>query len=110
MAYFAKSDYDEAIRDFTKALELDPTSYRVVYYRGVVHSVLKQFAEAIDDYTMSLEIYPYQAFCMFRRGQSYFHIGDYPQALSDCDASLSMEPDNEVVKKFRILVQSKLKM
>jgi len=76
----------------------------------VVHSVLKQYAEAIDDYTMSLEIYPYQAFCMFRRGQSYFHIGDYPQALSDCDASLSMEPDNEVVKKFRILVQSKLKM
>jgi len=110
MAYFAKSDYDEAIRDFTKALELDPASYRVVYYRGVVHSVLKQYAEAIDDYTMSLEIYPYQAFCMFRRGQSYFHIGDYPQALSDCDASLSMEPDNEVVKKFRILVQSKLKM
>jgi putative GTP pyrophosphokinase len=110
MANFAKSNYEEAILDFTKALELDPGSYRVAYYRGVVHSVLKQFPEAIDDYTMSIEIYPYQAFCMFRRGQAYFHIGDYPQALSDCDASLSMEPDNEVVKKFRILVQSKLKM
>jgi putative GTP pyrophosphokinase len=110
MANFAKSNYEDAILDFTKALELDPQSYRVAYYRGVVRSVLKQFPEAIDDYTMSLEIYPYQAFCLFRRGQAYFHIGDYPQALSDCEASLSMEPNNEVVKKFRILVQSKLKM
>jgi len=110
MAKFAQSNYQDAIQDFNKALELDPKSYRVAYYRGVVRSVLKQFSEAIDDYTMSLEINPYQAFCLFRRGQSYFHIGDYPQALSDCEASLAMEPNNETVKKFRVLVQSKLKM
>jgi len=110
MANFAKSNYEDAIVDFTKALESDPQSYRVAYYRGVVRSVLKQFPEAIDDYTMSLEIYPYQAFCLFRRGQAYFHIGDYPQALSDCEGSLAMEPNNETVKKFRILIQSKLKM
>jgi len=110
MANFAQSNYDDAISDFTKALESDPQSYRVAYYRGVVRSVLKQFPEAIDDYTKSLEINPYQAFCLFRRGQSYFHIGDYPQALSDCEASLDMEPNNETVKKFRVLVQSKLKM
>jgi putative GTP pyrophosphokinase len=110
MANFAQSNYQDAIMDFTKALELDPKSYKVAYYRGVVRSVLKQFPEAIDDYTMSLEINPYQAFCLFRRGQSYFHIGDYPQALSDCESSLSMESDNDAVKKFRVLVQSKLKM
>jgi putative GTP pyrophosphokinase len=110
MANFAQSNYKDAILDFNKALELDPKSYRVAYYRGVVRSVLKQFSEAIDDYTMSLEINPYQAFCLFRRGQSYFHIGDYPQALSDCEASLSMEPGNEAIQKFRVLVQSRLKM
>jgi len=110
MAKFAQSNYHDAIADFNKAMELDPKSYRVAYYRGVVRSVLKQFPEAIDDYTMSLEINPYQAFCLFRRGQSYFHIGDYPQALSDCEAALSMEPANDAIQKFRVLVQSKLKM
>jgi len=110
MANFAQSNYQDAILDFNKALELDPKSYRVAYYRGVVRSVLKHFSEAIDDYTMSLEINPYQAFCLFRRGQSYFHIGDYPQALSDCEASLSMEPGNDAIQKFRVLIQSKLKM
>jgi putative GTP pyrophosphokinase len=110
MANFAQSNYGDAIADFNKALELDPKSYRVAYYRGVVHSVLKQFSEAIDDYTMSLEINQYQAFCLFRRGQSYFHMGDNPQALSDCEAALAMEPDNDAIQKFRILIQSKLKM
>jgi len=110
MANFAQSNYDDAIQDFTKALELDPKSYRVAYYRGVVRSVLKRFSEAIDDYTMSLEINPYQAFCLFRRGQSYFHIGDYPQALSDCESALAMEPGNDAIQKFRVLVQSRLKM
>jgi len=110
MANFAQSNYDDAVLDFNKALEFDPKSYRVAYLRGVVRSVLKQFSEAIDDYTMSLEINPYQAFCLFRRGQSYFHIGDYPQALSDCEAALAMEPSNDAIQKFRVLVQSKLKM
>jgi putative GTP pyrophosphokinase len=110
MANFAQSNYDDAILDFNKALELDPKSYKVAYYRGVVRSVLKQYSEAIDDYTMALGINPYQAFCLFRRGQSYFHIGDYPQALSDCEAALAMEPGNDAIQKFRVLVQSKLKM
>jgi len=110
LAHFAKSDYEDAIADFNKALELDPASYRTVYYKGLVHSVLKLYPEAIDDYTLSLKINPYQAFCLFRRGQSYFHLGDYPQALSDCEEAIRMEPDCDVIKRFRTLVQSKLEM
>jgi len=109
MANFAQSKYHDAITDFTHALDLDK-SYKTAYYRGVVYSVLKQHPEAIDDFTMSLELNPFQAFCLFRRGQAYFHVGDYPQALSDCEASLAMEPENETVQKFRILIQNKLKM
>ena len=109
MAEFAQSRYDEAIADFTRALDLEK-SYRIAYYRGVVYAVLKRYAEAIDDFTRSLEINPFQAFCLFRRGQAYYHIGDYPQALSDCEASLGMEPQNETIAKFRALLQSKLQM
>jgi putative GTP pyrophosphokinase len=109
MAEFAQSRYDEAIADFTRALDLEKT-YKIAYYRGVVYSVLKRYAEAIDDFTMALTINPFQAFCLFRRGQAYYHIGDYPQALSDCEAALAMEPQNEAIAKFRTLLQSKLKM
>jgi putative GTP pyrophosphokinase len=109
MANFAQSKYEDAIADFTNALDLDK-SYKTAYYRGVVYSVLKEHSRAIDDFTMSLEMNPFQAFCLFRRGQAYYHVGDYPQALSDCEASLAIEPENETVQKFRTLIQSKLKM
>ncbi|MDR1858222.1 MAG: tetratricopeptide repeat protein [Treponema sp.] len=110
MANFAQSKYHDAVSDFTSSIDLDSKSYKAAYYRGVVHSVLKQYQEAIDDFTLSLGINPFQAFCLFRRGQAYYHIGDHPHALADCEASLSMEPANETTKKFRDLLQNKLKM
>jgi putative GTP pyrophosphokinase len=110
MAYFACSQYKEAVQDFSSSLKLDPSSYKAAYYRGVVHSVLKKYSNAIDDYSLSLKIHPYQPFCLFRRGQAYYHIGDYPQALSDCENSISLEPSNDSAIRFKKLLLEKLKM
>ena len=110
MSCFAQSKYDEAIMDFTKALELNEKQYVPAYYRGLVHAVQKRHSKAIDDFNLSLSINPYQSFCLFRRGQAYYHVGDYTQALSDCEASLAMEPKNEMVNKFRKLIQDKLQL
>ena len=110
MANFACSRYDEAVEDFSHALEFDSKSYKAAYYRGVVRSVLKQYSTAIDDYTLSLSINPYQSFCLFRRGQAFYHIGDLPQALSDCESSLALDPKNKTAIKFKNLLHEKLKM
>ncbi|MDR0553206.1 MAG: tetratricopeptide repeat protein [Treponema sp.] len=110
MANFAQSQYNDAIDDFTQALELDPGSYKAVYYRGVVRAVLQQYSGAIDDFTLSLSLHPYQSFCFYRRGQAYYHLEDYPQALADCEAALNLDPDAEILKKFRALLLNKLKM
>jgi len=109
MAYFARSHYENAIVDFSKALELDPASYKAAYYQGIVCSVLKKYREAIDVFNLSLEINPYQPFCLYRRGQAYYHLDDYPKALSDCEAALALE-SFESAKKFKQLVLSKLNM
>ena len=109
MAYFACSEYNEAIEDFTASLDLD-RHYKAAYFRGVVRSVMKKYSEALDDYTLSLEINPYQPFCLFRRAQAFYHIGDLPQALADCENSLSLEPGNNSVSRFKDLLLEKLKM
>jgi putative GTP pyrophosphokinase len=110
MAYFAQSMYQDAIDDFSSSLEWDKKSYKAAYYRGVVWAVMRRYVQAVEDFSLSLAINPYQAFCLFRRGQAYYHIGDYPAALADCEASLDLEPENEGARKFRELVQNKLKM
>jgi putative GTP pyrophosphokinase len=110
MANFAKSFYEDAIVDFTHALELDRTAYKAAYYRGIVRSVLRQYSEAAGDFTYSLEINPYQPFVLYRRGQVYYHLEDYPMALADCEAALSLDPGNESFEKLRQLILGKLKM
>jgi putative GTP pyrophosphokinase len=110
MAFFAQSKYQEAIDDFSQVLEYDVKAYRAPYYRGIVFSVLQNYAKAIDDFTYSLEINPYQSFCLFRRAQAYFHLNDYPASLSDCENALVLDPNSESIKRFRELIQEKLKM
>ncbi|MCL2879308.1 MAG: tetratricopeptide repeat protein [Treponema sp.] len=110
MANFAQSKYQDAIDDFTQAINLDKKSYKVWYFRGVVKAVQQDYSLAIDDFTDSLKINPYQPFCLFRRGQAYYHLSDYPQALADCDASLAIEPANATVIKFKEMVLGKLQM
>jgi putative GTP pyrophosphokinase len=110
MANFAQSYYEEAVKDFSHSLELEPQSYKAAYYRGIVRSVEQRYIEAIDDFTLSLKINPYQNFCFYRRGQAYYHIGDYPQALADCEAAFALDPNSEQIKKFKGLLLEKLKM
>jgi putative GTP pyrophosphokinase len=113
MANFAQSQYQDAIADFTTAMELDNQSYKAAYYRGIVKSVLQQYQSAIEDFTLSLSIHPYQSFCHFRRAQAYYHIEDYTEALADCESALSLWPGSPAaasMEKFRRLVLDKLKM
>lgn len=108
MAYFAESRYEEAIQDFSRALELDPKSYKAAYFRGIVYAVLQRFTEAIEDYSRSLEVNPYQFYALYRRSQAYYHLGDYTQALSDCEAALRIHPDSEKAQRFRQLLLKKI--
>jgi putative GTP pyrophosphokinase len=110
MANFAQSHYEEAVKDFSRSLEMEPQSYKAAYYRGIVRAVEQRYLEAIDDFTLALKINPYQNFCLYRRGQAYYHIGDYPQALADCEAAFVLDPNSEQIKKFKDLLLEKLKM
>jgi putative GTP pyrophosphokinase len=110
MANFAQSSYDDAIEDFTRALEYDSASYKAAYYRGVVKSVLRRYSGAVEDFSLSLTINPYQNFTLYRRAQAYYHLGDYPAALGDCEASLALSPEFEQAVKFKGILKEKLKM
>jgi len=109
MAFFARSNYEEAVADFAESLKLNPKSYKAVYYEGIVYSVLQRYSEALDAFNRSLAINPYQPYCLFRRAQAYFHLEDYPKALADCEKALSQEPI-EAIGKLKEMVLAKLKM
>jgi putative GTP pyrophosphokinase len=110
MACFAESHYEDAIRDFTESFKADESSYRSLYYRGLVYSVTRQYEAAIKDFSQSLELHPYQHFCLYRRALAYYHLEDYTEAAADCETVLAMKADFALAEKLRTLVLQKLKM
>ena len=63
-------DYEGAIQDYTKAIELN-SSYPVAYIyisRGNSKSELKDYYGAIEDYTKAIDINPKEAKAYYNRG------------------------------------------
>jgi tetratricopeptide (TPR) repeat protein len=58
VAYAKKSQYDQAISDYTKALEINPKFAEAYYNRGVAYGRKGQLDRAMEDYTRALEIDP----------------------------------------------------
>ncbi|GMO55818.1 MAG: RelA/SpoT domain-containing protein [Termitinemataceae bacterium] len=110
MAYFAKSLYNDALQDFSKALKIDKESDKPAYYTGLVNLVLKDYSDAIENLSRAIEINQYHAFYFYRRAEAYFHIDDFPASLADCESAMALNESIEGVIKLKQILLSKLKM
>jgi tetratricopeptide (TPR) repeat protein len=82
-AYADKRDYDQAIQDFTKAIELNPRNGVVYYNRGVAYGEKGQDDQAIQDFTKAIELNPRFAEAYYSRGSAYGEKGQHDQAIRD---------------------------
>ena len=105
MAYFAEFTYDQALEDFSQALELNQGNYKTFYYRGITHQILENYPAALEDFNRCLQLNPYQFDALYSRAQVYFHMGDPTKALGDCEQALNIEPESLQAQKFRELVK-----
>jgi tetratricopeptide (TPR) repeat protein len=56
-AYSVKGEFDQAISDYTKAIELNPKLDFAYSNRGNAYKDKGQFDEAITDYSRAIELY-----------------------------------------------------
>jgi len=89
-----KGNYEEAIRYFTKAIDLNPLDAESYYSRGTAYFHKGQNNEAILDYTKALEINPGDAKVYYNRGIACYKKDQYDQAISDFSKALEMNPNN----------------
>ncbi len=78
-----KGEYEEAISDYTKALEIEPLSADVYANRGLAYSQIGQNDKAISDFNEALEINPQYALAYNSRAVVYYTIREYDKAWKD---------------------------
>ena len=93
MAYHNKGDYDHAIEDCNKAIELNPNHTEAYNNRGNNYSVKGEYDRAIVDYNKALALNPDFVGAYYNRGITYHDKGDYDRAIVDATKAIALKPD-----------------
>lgn len=86
-------DYDAAIADYNKTLELNPKFSWPYLNRAIALGRLKRWDEAIVDYGRALEIDQNYAAAYNGRAWSYCQIGKFEEAVVDADRAIKLKPN-----------------
>ena len=90
--HYEKEQYDKAIRDYTRAIELKPDSAKTYKNRGTAFYKLKQYDKAIQDYSKSIELKS-DEYNYLLRGIAYGKLEQYDKAIQDYSKSIELKPD-----------------
>ena len=80
-AKLQQNQSEQAIADYTQAIELDPNNAGVYFNRGVANETLNQYGEAIKDYTQAIGIDPSNAVAYFNRGVAKENLNQFEEAI-----------------------------
>ena len=88
--YLKNSDYDRAIANFDKAIELNP-NHASYYARGEAHYKNKNYDRAIEDFTIAIKFNPSHASAYRNRAGAYYNRGEYDRAITDCTKVIELD-------------------
>jgi tetratricopeptide (TPR) repeat protein len=92
--YFLLHQFDNAIFDFSKAMELDPAMDLAWFGRGMAHARNGDIDAGIKDLTFYLERNPDSSLGYTKRGVRYLWKGDRDRAEQDLERAVKLDPTN----------------
>ena len=92
MYYEEKKEFQNALGDYTRALELTPNRSELLIRRSICYKELEQYELAIKDLTEVLSMRPYRAEVYSMRGKIYTTTEKYELALWDFDKAVELNP------------------
>jgi tetratricopeptide (TPR) repeat protein len=98
LTYF-NNDYDRAIADYSRAIQLNPNFFEAYNDRGNVYmNGKKDYDHAIVDYSSAIRLNPNLAISYNNRGIAYRIKGDYDRAIADYTEAIRLNPNNAMAK------------
>lgn len=93
------SQDEEAIKDFTAAVEADPTCWRAIHNRGVLLAQSSQFEKAFDDFGTTIRLNPKFAKAYSNRAALLLIADKLEAALHDYQQSIELDPNLAVAQR-----------
>jgi len=90
VAYMNKGDNGNAVKDFTKVIELQRNNLSAYNNRAYIFKNTGKFDEAIKDYSEVIKLKPDFSIAYYGRGYSYQQKGDKDKALADYKRAASL--------------------
>ena len=99
--YHTRKNYDKALADYNKAIELDPTYTDAYNNRGITYRKQEKPEQAIADYTKAIELNPTYTDAYNNRGYAYIKTKNFEKALPDINKAFELNPNNAVYHNTR---------
>jgi serine/threonine protein kinase/Flp pilus assembly protein TadD len=88
-----RQQYDEAIRELNRGLEMQPRHAWSLVQRGICRLELGQYALAIEDFAMCTGLAPELAWGWFNLGSALEKAGHRPEAIEKYSIALNRDPN-----------------
>jgi tetratricopeptide (TPR) repeat protein len=92
-AYNKLKEYERAITDYNRAIELDSNYARAYASRGDAYRNIREYERSIEDYNRALELRSNYAWAYVGRSQTHSLLKEYGQALKDLNHATEVAPN-----------------
>jgi protein O-mannosyl-transferase len=90
--FLNEKEYDRALNDYNKAIELNPNYSNAYFNRGNLFRNEKVYDRASDDYSKAIELNPIYSEAFINRGIVFMFEKKYDRALNDFNKSIELNP------------------
>jgi tetratricopeptide (TPR) repeat protein/serine/threonine protein kinase/WD40 repeat protein len=93
-AHLQAGKWDEAVADFSRALQLKPDDPSCWNNRASAYMKLQQYDKVIADLDKAIELDPKNAVIWSNRGRLYLALQQYDKAIADSSTAIEFDPNN----------------
>ena len=97
-AHFVKGEFDLAVVNYNKVIELNPEESSTFMSRGLAYYSKEYYDKAIADYGKVIELKPDNAAAYFKRGETYEKKGEMTNAIADYQKVVELDATNQTAK------------
>lgn len=106
--YIEVKEYQKALADLDKAVQLKPNFYFAYWRRGIAYTRLEAYDKAVEDLTQAIKINPKFTGAYCDRGDAYMRLGQTKLAFKDYEKAIQLSPNMTFPYNYRAMAYVQL--